>query len=71
MLIETVQSAGGIYAQRNMRLGPDDPRTIDAHQNLMLAKLHHYITSKIMTGDAPPLRNEQIEVIAELLRAGA
>jgi hypothetical protein len=68
--VEDIQSAAGIYAQRNMRLGSDDPRTIEAHQNLLLAKLFHYIASKLLKDEAPTLRSEQVEVIARLLSEG-
>lgn len=67
-MYESVQSLGGVYAQCNLRLGPENTRTIETYQNLLTAKLALYICTKLMRNDAPALRTEQIDYITQLLR---
>ncbi|BBZ15868.1 hypothetical protein MGAD_02030 [Mycolicibacterium gadium] len=71
MLVETIQSAGGTYSQRLLRYGASDPRTTEALQDLLAAKLIRYLTTKLLGDDTPPLREDQIAMVVGLLRSGA
>jgi hypothetical protein len=61
-----VLSAAGSYSQIKRRFPPNDNRVIQAHRELVAARLRVYVADLMAT--SPPLTAEQVECIARLLR---
>ena len=65
-VIEHVLRAAGSYSQLKRMLPADNPRVVEAHRELVTARLMARVTE--MMASSPPLTGDQVERIARLLR---
>jgi hypothetical protein len=64
-LIDVLRRAGS-YSQLKRKYPADDPRVVEAHQELVAARLLAHVSDIMST--SPPLGSDQVERIARLLR---
>lgn len=64
-MIDVLQRAGS-YSQLKRKFPPDHPSVVEAHQQLVAARLLAHVSN--LMASSPPLTADQVEQIAVILR---
>jgi hypothetical protein len=67
-MIDVLRAAGS-YSQLKRKLPANDPRVVEAHRELVAARLLIHVSDLMAV--SPPLNGDQVERITALLRGDA